>query len=178
MLGRLAFQQKVSSNDWLLHEDTSSSKIDAYIYSLWSSLPFRSSMYYLCNHHWVCMTQTYFIDDAHCWKIQDFSGANLVLSAMEEDQSQMKCEECIRLRKPCTVLPRKSGSKNKKCDGCTESKLDYLFQPPLVVLSPVVLAKTRTECQKAHQSCVFDTSPWRCSRCYKNAYSSYFAPSR
>ena len=162
----------------MLHKDTSSSKIDAYIYSLRSSLPFRSSMYYLRNHHWVCTTKTYFIDDSHRWKIHNFSGANLVLSAMEEDQSQMKCVECIRLCKPCTVSPRKSGFKNKKCDGCTESKLDCLFCPPLVGLSPVVLAKSCTECQKAHQSCVFGTSSSRCSRCSKNAYSCFFAPSR
>jgi len=34
VLGQRAFQQKISSNDWLLHGDAPSSKIDAYIYSL------------------------------------------------------------------------------------------------------------------------------------------------
>ena len=183
VLGRTVFQEMFPSDHWMLQDLTSSRKIDSFIVQSRSRLFLESNMYYLCNHHWVCISKSHFIDDAHCWKIQDFAGTMKVLSSMEENiednsTTQIQCVECIRLQRPCTFLTRLTSSKITKCDVCTRSNLDCVYRPPLVGTSQMIIAKSCIECQKGHQSCVFNSSQTRCSRCLKYGYSCLFAASR
>ena len=113
-----------------------------------------------------------FLPDYHMGSIgDDFESSN--------NETLTSCDGCTALSIPCYVaVSTDQRFRPLECANCVKEQQYCIFIPPIIGKPPLPLSNNCTECQCAHQHCVF-ANPLEddcCIRCTKKDTLCVFAP--
>ena len=99
-------------------------------------------------------------------------------SATSNNELVARCDRCVELEITCEYkISPDQRFKPLGCENCTKEKRYCVFSHPIIGKPPLPLSKLCSECQRAHQRCVFETlSDDCCKRCKKKGSLCVFAP--
>ena len=98
--------------------------------------------------------------------------------ATSNNESVARCDRCIELKISCDYkISTDQRFKPLGCENSTKEHRYCVFSHPIIGKPPLPLSKLCSECQRAHQRCVFETlSDGCCKRCKKKGSLCVFAP--